>query len=280
MARPKIQRFEDLDALSAAAADDLAEIARAAIRERGACSIALSGGSTPKRLFAMLAEAGNEALPWEHVDLWWVDERTVPPEHDDSNYRMARETLIEPLQLAATHVHRMVGEHAEPDTAARAYERELVVALGSPPIFDLVLLGMGSDGHTASLFPGSPGLTESTRWVVANPVDSPLTKGPTTRITLTAPAINAARHVRFLIAGADKAATLAHVLEGARDPATYPSQLIAPTDGDLAWFVDEAAAAKLSAKPDAPAAAADAHADVDVDVNVDLQDDAQDGGAA
>jgi 6-phosphogluconolactonase len=242
---PAVRRFDDLDALSHAAADDFAAIVRAAVVDRGTCSVALSGGSTPKRLFELFAQAGRDALPWEHLDLWWGDERTVPPDHADSNYRMTREALIEPLGLAASHIHRIAGELPDPEASARAYSRELVTALGSPPTFDLVLLGMGPDGHTASLFPGSPALGETSRWVVANPVTSPLVHGTTTRITLTAPAINAARHVRFLVAGADKAAALAQVLEGPHDPERYPSQLIAPRDGDLVWLVDAAAAAQL-----------------------------------
>jgi 6-phosphogluconolactonase len=242
---PVVQRFGDLDAMSRAAADDLAALARTSVTERGTCSIALSGGSTPRRLFQLLAARGPGALPWEHVDLWWGDERTVPPDHADSNYRMAREALIDPLGLAASHVHRIAGELVDHDAAARAYERQLVAALGAPPVFDLVLLGLGPDGHTASLFPGSPALGETARWVVANPVTSPLVHGTATRITITAPAINAARHVRFLIAGADKAAALAQVLEGPRDPERYPAQLIAPSRGDLVWFVDGAAAASL-----------------------------------
>jgi len=241
----EIRRFDDLDALSHAAADELATLVRAAVVDRGACSIALSGGSTPQRLFRLFAEAGPSAQPWDRVDLWWGDERTVPPDHADSNYRMARESLIDPLGLAASHVHRIAAELADHDACARTYSRELVTALGSPPTFDVVLLGMGPDGHTASLFPGSPALDETSRWVVANPVSSPLVKGTTTRITLTAPALNAARHIRFLVAGADKAAALAEVLEGDHDPARYPSQLIAPRDGDLVWFVDAAAAARL-----------------------------------
>jgi 6-phosphogluconolactonase len=247
--RTSIQRFPDLDALSLAAANELVQLARAAVSERGVFRIALSGGSTPKRLFGVLAARGAATLPWEHVDLWWGDERTVPPDDAESNYRMARESLIDPLQLPAANVHRMAGEVADHDAAARAYERELVGALGSPPIFDLILLGMGPDGHTASLFPGSPGLGETARWVVANPVTSPLVHGSTTRLTLTAPAINAARHVRFLIAGADKAAVLAEVLEGPRDPARLPSQLIEPHTGDLAWLLDTAAAARLRGAP-------------------------------
>jgi 6-phosphogluconolactonase len=246
--RPVVRRFADLDALSHAAADDLAAVVRAAVTERGRCTLALSGGSTPRRLFALLAARGPSALPWDRVDFWWGDERTVPPDHPDSNYRMARETLIDPLgpvAVPAAHVHRMAGERADHDAAALDYERALVAALGTPPVLDYVLLGMGPDGHTASLFPGSPALDETARWVVANPVTSPLVHGTTTRLTLSAPAINAARFVRFLIAGADKAASLAQVLEGPRDPHRYPSQLIAPTRGDLVWLVDDAAAASL-----------------------------------
>ena len=141
-------------------------------------------------------------------------------------------------------VHRMEGELADPAAAAAAYEQALVTALGAPPVFDLVLLGMGPDGHTASLFPDSPALArDAPAAVVANPVDSPLTKGPTTRLTLTAPALNAARHIRFLVAGADKASVLAQVLEGPRGK--FPAQAIAPVDGDLVWFIDRAAAAQL-----------------------------------
>ena len=242
---PVVRRFGDLDALSHAAADDLAKIVRAAVAARGRCTLALSGGSTPKRLFTLLAARGDAALPWGSVDLWWGDERTVPPDHPDSNYRMARELLIDPLGLAASHVHRMAGERPDHDAAALDYERALVAALGTPPVFDYMLQGMGPDGHTASLFPGSPALDETARWVVANPVTSPLVHGTTTRLTLTAPAINAARHVRFLVAGADKAAALVQVLEGPRDPHRYPSQLIAPASGDLVWLVDDAAAASL-----------------------------------
>ena len=240
-----VRRFDDLDALSAAAADELATLVRDAVVDRGTCSVALSGGSTPERLFRLLAGAGRGALPWEHVDLWWGDERTVPPDHADSNYRMARESLIDPLGLAASHVHRIAAELPDHDACARTYSRELVTALGSPPTFDVVLLGMGPDGHTASLFPGSPALDETSRWVVANLVTSPLVHGTATRITLTAPALNAARHIRFLVGGADKAAALAQVLEGEPDTKRYPSQLIGPDSGDLEWFVDTAAAAGL-----------------------------------
>jgi 6-phosphogluconolactonase len=246
MARPTIRRFDNLDALSRAAADDFAAIVHDAFAARGSVSIALSGGSTPKRLFQILAERGHGLLPWDAVDLWWGDERTVAPDHPDSNYGMTRANLIDPLKLDGKRVHRIRGEGPDHAAAASDYAHELVAAYGAPPVFDYVMLGMGPDGHTASLFPGSPALGETARWVVANPVDSPLTKGPTTRITLTAPALNAGRHIRFLAAGGDKADTLAAVLDGPRDPQRYPSQLIAPSHGgELAWLVDNAAAARL-----------------------------------
>ena len=241
-----VRRFADLDALSRAAADELIELARAAIAARGRWHVALSGGSTPKRLFQLLA-ARPDALPWDRIELWWGDERCVPPDHADSNYRMAREALIDPLRplgLDEARVHRIHGE-LDPGASARAYEDELRAVLGDPPVLDYALQGMGSDGHTASLFPDSPGLDAGPRWVVANPVRSPLVPGGAAmRITLTAPAINRARCVRFLVAGADKAGALAAVLEGPRDPRRYPAQLVGVSD--LAWFVDEAAAAQLA----------------------------------
>ena len=251
-AKPAIRRFDDLEALSHAAADDLAAIARAAVAERGTCHVALSGGSTPRRLFELLVQRGPDALPWSRLALWWGDERAVPPDHPESNYRMAREALIEPARefgLSPAQVHRMAGELADPGAAALAYERALLAALGAPPRLDYAMQGMGPDGHTASLFPGTPALGETARWVVANHVTSPIARGSADRITLTAPAINAARHVRFLVAGTDKAAALAAVIAGPRDPLHYPSQLIAPDPGDLLWLVDRAAAASLGGVP-------------------------------
>ena len=245
----QIRKYADLDALSRAAAQDFVALAKEAVAARGVFHVLLSGGSTPKRLFQLLAAMGREALPWDAIHLWWGDERTVPPDHADSNYRMAREALIEPLGLIQSHVHRIAGEVADHDASARAYSRELVTALGSPPTFDVVLLGLGPDGHTASLFPGSAALAETSRWVVANEVTSPLVHGTATRITLTAPAINAARHVRFLVSGADKATALAQVLEGPREPERYPAQLIAPTAGDLVWLIDRTAASLLGGGP-------------------------------
>ena len=246
---PAVRTFADLDALTRAAADELVAIAATAIAARGRCHVALSGGSTPRRLFQHLAGRPAE-LPWDRIDLWWGDERCVPPDHADSNYGAARALLLEPLGArgpAEARVHRIHGE-LDPGASARAYEDELIAALGSPPVLDLAIQGMGPDGHTASLFPGSPALDEDRRYVVANPVRSPLVAGgEATRITLTAPAINAARRIRFLAAGADKAEPLAAVLEGPRDPHRYPSQLIAGPD--VAWLVDTAAAARLRGAP-------------------------------
>jgi len=246
---PPIRAFPDLEALSRAAADDWIAIARAAVAARGRCAIALSGGSTPKKLFEVLAARGAGAVPWANVDLWWGDERTVPPDHADSNYRMTKQALLDPLAIDPAHVHRIAGEDPDPAAAARTYEQALVAALGTPPLFDLVLLGLGPDAHTASLFPGTTALAApADRFVVANPVDSPVAKGKTVRITLTAHAINAARAVRFLIAGADKAEALAHVIDGPRDPQRFPAQLVAPRSGDLALLCDTAATARLAGR--------------------------------
>lgn len=233
-----VRRLADLDALSQSAAEELVTLSREAAAERGTCHIALSGGSTPRRLFQILH---GLPMPWPDIELWWGDERTVPPDHDASNYHMAAEELIEPLGL--TRVHRMHGEDI-PDVAAAAYEHDMVMAIGDPPILDIALQGLGPDGHTASLFPHSPALSETERWVVANPVDTPVAGGKTVRLTLTARALRASRHVRFLVAGADKAHALAAVIEGPRDPMRFPAQLV--TDAaDVVWYVDEAAASQL-----------------------------------
>jgi 6-phosphogluconolactonase len=243
-----VRTFADLDSLTRVAADEIVALAAAAIAERGRCHLALSGGSTPRRLFQHLAARPGD-LPWDKVELWWGDERCVPPDHADSNYGAARALLIEPLRrfgLVDERVHRIHGE-LDPGASARAYEDELAGALGTPPVLDIALQGMGPDGHTASLFPDSPALDETRHWVVANPVKSPLVPGGAAmRITLTAPAINHARRVRFLAAGADKAESLAAVLEGPREPRRYPAQLI--EGPDVVWLVDTAAAARLGGR--------------------------------
>jgi 6-phosphogluconolactonase len=245
---PDLRRFESIEALSAAAADELVRLAEEAVAARGVFHVALSGGSTPKKLFQILAHRGRKAAPWDHMHLWWGDERNVPPDHPDSNYRMTKENLIDPLGLDDKHVHRIRGE-ATADEAAAEYRKALCAELGEGwPQFDYVMLGMGPDGHTASLFPHSPALDNVSETVTANEVDSPLTKGKSTRITMTAPALNWGRQIRFLIGGGDKADPLWEVLEGARDPKLYPSQLITPMTADsghLAYYVDHAAARRF-----------------------------------
>lgn len=240
--RAHVRRFADVDELSRITAGELQTIAHAAIAARGSFHLALSGGSTPRRLFEELAAHGASFLPWEATHLWWSDERHVPPEHPDSNYRMAKLAMIEPLGLDPVRVHRVAAE-LDAGEAARAYAQEMRDLLGEPPTFDVVLLGLGPDGHTASLFPHTPALHDLTHAFVANPVDSPVAHGKTTRLTMTAAAINAARHVRVLVCGADKAAILARVLEGPRTPDDLPAQLI--RGADVAWLVDDAAAQQL-----------------------------------
>jgi 6-phosphogluconolactonase len=249
-AAPIIERFADLEALSRAAMAAVLQHGAEAITARGRFDLALSGGSTPRRLLRLLAEAGPRALPWQRVHWWWCDERTVPPDHPDSNFGMAQRALA-PLQLEPSHLHRIAGEFPDPESAAAAYQRELCGALGSPPALDLALLGLGSDGHTASLFPHSQAL-RATAWVVANPVTSPLAGGTTTtttttttRITLTAPTLHAARAALMLVAGADKAAALAAVLRGPADAQRYPAQLLAAGPRPMRWLIDETAASQL-----------------------------------
>ena len=232
-----VQRFPNAQLISGAA-DAIAVLIHEAVAARGVAQIALAGGATPIPLYHRLAMM---ALPWEHVELWFGDERAVPPDHPMSNYLMVRTALFD--EMTDARVHRIQGE-MDPVAAATAYERELVGKLGVPPQLDLVLLGLGPDGHTASLFPHTPALAETERWVVAN---STSTGEP--RITLTAKAICAARHVRFFVLGESKAAVLAEVLEGPRDPHRLPSQLIAAAETDVGWFVDEAAAAQLRRTP-------------------------------
>jgi 6-phosphogluconolactonase len=236
----RVLRFATPELLARAAADQLAALVHATPRT---VHVALSGGSTPKKLFDVLAQRGRDFLPWDRVELWFGDERCVPPDHPDSNYGMAKQHLLDPLELDPARVHRMEGER-DPDAAAAAYEQLMIDRLGTHPELDFDLLGMGPDGHTASLHPGSAGLYETTRWVIANHVDSPLAGGKAVRITLTPPALNAAKHTRFLVAGADKAATLAKVIEGPKG--LFPSQLV--QGGDVAWLVDDAAAAQLGGR--------------------------------
>jgi 6-phosphogluconolactonase len=239
----------DAAALARRAAHHFVEMVSEAAEANGRVRIAISGGSTPKAAFQLLADPSQpwrQRMPWGALDIFWVDERTVPPDHPESNYRMTREALLDQVPLQPQQIHRMEGE-LEPEVAAARYESELRNSLrlegAEYPRFDLVSLGMGDDGHTASLFPRTAALHEMGRLVTANQVP----QKDTWRITLTWPVINHARSVFFLIAGTDKAAPVHEVFTGPRDPERLPSQLIWPSSGILTLFLDKAAAALLPA---------------------------------
>jgi 6-phosphogluconolactonase len=239
-------------ALARRAAEFFVVEAEKAVAARGVARIAISGGSTPKAAFRALAEQGEEwraRMPWAKLDLWWVDERCVPPDNTDSNFRMTREALLDHVPLKPEQIHRIEGE-LEPDDAAAKYETELKNSFGlkgaEVPRFDVVQLGLGPDGHTASLFPHTDALNITDRLVAANYVE----EKDMWRVTLTRPIINKGRQVFFLIEGPEKAMILNEVLQGPRDPERLPSQFIAPVDGILTLLLDQAAAALLPA-PDA-----------------------------
>ena len=213
-------------------------------------NVVLAGGSTPERLYRLLAKTPRrQQVAWDRLEIFWSDERAAPPEHPASNFGMARRALLQQVAIPAEQIHRMQTEHPDLDAAARAYERRIVATFGlteasAPPSFDLILLGMGADGHTASLFPGTRALTERRRWVV--PGRAPRSVAlERSRLTMTPRILNQARHLWFLITGADKAAMLAEVLGGLYDPMRLPVQLIRPSFTEALWMVDEAAATQL-----------------------------------
>ena len=252
--RPTVRVLADAAAVQRAAAEETTARTEAAARARGAAFVALSGGSTPRGLHALLADPAGPyraRVPWERLHVFWGDERCVPPDHSDSNYRMARETLLEHVPVPPGQVHRMAGEDPDPARAAERYARELREVFerhgrldGGSPRFDVVLLGMGADGHTASLFPGTDTVHETARPVVAVWVP----KLGAHRITLTPPVLNRADTVLFLVTGADKAETLAAVLEGPAQPDVLPSQIVRPAPGAAIWLTDAAAGARLGAR--------------------------------
>ncbi len=231
----------DAAALAAAAADDIVTTLAAALAAREHAHIALAGGSTPRAVNALLiAEPRCSGVDWTRVVFWFGDERCVPPDDEQSNYRMNRETLLDPLGIDAAHVHRMHGED-DPAAAAAAYDALLVSELGAGVRLDLILLGMGPDGHTASLFPGTIAAIDPGRTCIAHFVP----RLNMWRMTLTPRAINASRSIIFTAGGAEKADALRGVLDGPRQTDVYPSQLVQPTDGELHWFVDAAAGANI-----------------------------------
>ena len=234
-----VETFDNPEKLAEAAARAFVEEASKAITERGRFAVALAGGSTPKATYEALARDHASDVDWPNVHVFFGDERTVPPDHEDSNYRMAREALFD--QVPVGSVHRMRGE-LPPEEAAASYEEGLRTFFGQePPVLDLVMLGIGGDGHTASLFPETSALEVTDRLVVANLVP----KLDTTRITLTFPFLNASREVFFLVAGEDKAEALKEILGGDADPREYPARLVQPSGGPT-WMVDREAASLLS----------------------------------
>lgn len=241
---PAVQIFPTLDSLSLAAARRFAGTVQEAVEQRGLALVALSGGSTPLRLFHLLSAPpfAGQAL-WEAVHFFWCDERCVPPDDPQSNYGQARQALFLPLGIPQENLHRVLGE-LPPQQAALAY-RETLRQHRSPglewPAFDLALLGLGADGHTASLFPDMPVLEDTPVLVAAADYQG----RPANRVTLTPLVLNSARKVLFLAAGADKADAVAQTLSGQPNPLHFPAQRIQPTAGSLTWFLDEAAAQKL-----------------------------------
>jgi len=229
-----------------AAAEEVLRAAAEAIARRGRFTIALSGGSTPRNLYTLIAANASASLPWDQMFFFWGDERHVPLNDPDSNYRMAKETLLSKVPIPPANIFPVPADNPDAAAAAQAYEDTLrkffALAAGEFPRFDLILLGMGPDGHTASLFPETAALQEKSRLVVANWVE----KLSNSRITFTLPVLNAARCVAFLVSGADKAAVLHEVLEGKAPGEKYPSKLVRPIEGKLIWFVDRAAASDLS----------------------------------
>ena len=245
-----LQIVENGAAVSRTAAEIMVNLALKKLTSKESFAVALSGGSTPKKMFAMLANdaALRNRMPWCRVHFFWGDERHVPPDHTDSNFRMTNEVMLSRVPVPPENIHRIRAENPDAGKAAEDYEQELreFFMLGPEqlPPFDCVFLGMGTDGHTASLFPGTKALQERKRLVVPNWVD----KFQSYRITLTPPVLNNADLVIFLVSGEEKAQPLRTVLEGQKQPDRLPSQLIEPTHGKLLWLVDRAAAGLLKRK--------------------------------
>ncbi len=239
---PKVQIFPDVEFLALAAADHFISAAASAIQAKGSFTVALSGGSTPMSLYRLLAsEPFSEQVNWTRVHLFWGDERCVPPDHPDSNFYRAQTALINHVPIPEENIHRIQAENP-PRQAAELYEQSLRdffdSAETSPKAFDLLLLGMGDDGHTASIFPGTSAVREKESWVTALYVD----RVGAWRITLTPVILNRSNQALFLVAGGGKNWTLQKVLYGTYQPDRYPAQLIKPSGEEPQWFVDEAAA--------------------------------------
>jgi 6-phosphogluconolactonase len=246
-ATPVIRIVDSPESLVSEAAKEFVRLARESALVEGEFSVTLAGGSTPRRLYELLANQDRfyGAVSWGQIHFFWGDERHVPPNHAESNYRMAYESMLSKVPVSQRQVHRIAAESPDASHAARAYEETIVqhfgLAEGRWPRFDLVLLGLGSDAHTASLFPGTDVLTEQKRIVAAPWVE----KLKAFRITLTPSVFNAAENVMFLVSGEDKAVAVEAVLRGQLQPQQFPAQLIRPHDGTLTWLIDRAAAQRL-----------------------------------
>lgn len=232
-----------------------------AIEKRGLFTVALAGGSTPKKIYALLSDSYyRNRVNWTKTHVFWGDERMVPPNHPDSNYKMTNDNLLSRVAIPSVNVHRIAGEMSAAQEAARSYEQSMKVffraaAVDKPmaqfvtenslgdffPRFDLVLLGVGNDGHTASLFPGTSALTEKTRWVTGGRVEAVSAE----RVTLTFPVLNNARQLVFLCSGEGKSTILKEIFQGDDDARRFPAQLVRPTAGEVTWLLDKGAASRL-----------------------------------
>jgi 6-phosphogluconolactonase len=236
--------FQDIEKLSQSAADYIVRVAREAVADHGNFTIALSGGSTPRKLYGMLAEEPYRSqIAWDKIEIFWCDERCVPPSDPESNYHLAEQVMFSKLSLSPNQIHRMPADETDRDAASLAYTQEMrrVFKTEGTPRFDLIQLGMGPEAHTASLFPHQASLHEREHLVM--PVTVP--KPPPPRLTFTLPILNAAHHILFLATGADKAEALAEVLEGPENGEEYPAQNVRPTQGEVTWMLDTGIARNL-----------------------------------
>jgi len=246
MVKPLVKIFPNTSVMSLAAADIFSEQVNEAGKKQHSVHVALSGGSTPTKLFQLLSQSPyQETIPWEKIHFYWADERCVPPEDAESNYGQAWQSLLSKVPVPAQNIHRVKGE-LEPKAAAQDYIVQLkqnATGALSWPVFDCVLLGMGDDGHTASLFPGQVNSAETTSPAIA--VTADYMGRPANRVTLTPLVFNSARHILFLVSGENKARALSEVINGASDPLHFPAQRIRPVNGDVTWIIDQDAAALL-----------------------------------
>lgn len=234
--------FSDRDDLSIGAADEIATLAQEAVKKNGRFTISLSGGSTPRQLYSLLAsEPWVKQMPWGKTHIFFGDERCVSQSDNNSNFKMINDALLSKVPIPKSNIHAPFGQDANPEEAAAQYQQQLMEFFGSQPVFDLVLLGLGPEGHTASIFPNSPALAERQKLVMAYNVDAE----HGWRLTMTLPLINAARHIMFFVAGEDKKDILCQILSPGSNGHNIPATLIRPADGTLSWYLDDAAAEKI-----------------------------------